>query len=260
MESPARGHRAAPWRSASPNHGAGRPPAATGRSARITLARRDDARWSIQRLGSPMGTTRCEWMDHRHPHHSPTLDCDRSPSRDTGRRLPPGTTLHRHRHRGGEIARVGRTAIDKGAGATDADRQRPCGKRTAREHRRAVMDGPTQVIRDLAALARRAPRNRDREFVAAVATSDGARRQSLADDAADRAHGFGAGQMPVLVVQRLQAIHVKYEQCRLGRAPAVKRPPSTPDVLRMNAGCVDRSNRRSRRAADDGRYHVSASP
>ena len=68
----------------------------------------------------------------------------------------------------------GRAAIDKGAGATDADRQRPCGKRTAREHRRAVMDGPTQVIRDLAALARRAPRNRDGEFVAAVATSDGA--------------------------------------------------------------------------------------
>ncbi len=70
---------------------------------------------------------------------------------------------------------------------------------------------PTQVLSDLTAPRRRALWQGNRELIAAVATGDRACGQSLADDVANRAHGFGTGQMPMLVVQRLQAIDVEYE-------------------------------------------------
>jgi hypothetical protein len=66
------------------------------------------------------------------------------------------------------------------------------------------MDSQTQILRDLVALVRRAPRNGNRELVAAVAAGDRARRQPQADDVAHRSYGFGTGQVPMSVVQRLQ--------------------------------------------------------
>ena len=69
-------------------------------------------------------------------------------------------------------------------------------------------------------LGRRAPRNRNRELIPAVAACDRAKRQLLPDDLADRPHRFSAGQMAVLVVQRLQAIDVEDEQRHRGVFPA----------------------------------------
>ena len=109
---------------------------------------------------------------------------------------------------------------DGGRPRHHADGERRSRKRHTGEDGRGCVHRAPELVGDLPGTRFGTGRYGDDKLVAAITARDSVGRDPFGDDLPDSAHGFRAGQVPVLVVQRFQAIDVEHEEAeRRARLP-----------------------------------------